>query len=331
MATSGTVATTQLDAATLIEHAARRCGVLTSRLSAENLRDARENLFMLLCNLTNKGVNLWCVKSAPIALQVGVGRYALPPGVLDLRTLQFRSGTYTAATTLASGVATLDYGVGALAYVANVTLTAALAGAYSLVVESSNDAVTWVQRGTQTWASVAVGDLIGADTLPSPTARYWRLRETVLATTFTAALFTSAARTIPMSAYNYDDYDALPDQAFQASSVLQYFYDRQTPLPYLFVWPTANAIGPQVVLNYLQQIQDVGDLSNTIDAPQRYYLYIVLELAVHMSLTLPKELVPEGRTPVLVGLRDGYAQDAADGDTDGAPIRLTPRIRGYTR
>lgn len=331
MATSGTVGRTQLDAATFIEHAARACGVLTPLLSAEHLITAKELLFMVLSNLTNKGINLWCVKRMPLALEQGKARYRLPEGTLDLLDSQFRTGVYTAATSIIPGIATIDYGSGGLAYAINGTLTAATAGDYALVIESSSDGVTWAQRGEQAWQDVAVGDLIGVDADPSPLAQYWRVRETVLVTTFTACTFTSAAREIPISPYSRDNYESLPDKAIQSGAIPNIYYDRQIPRPVLVTWPTMNAVGPQIALSYIQQIQDVGALSNTLEIPQRYFLFIVYELAVNLFPQLPAKMRDKDAWPMITFNQAKYEKEAADGDTDGAPIMMAPNIGGYTK
>jgi hypothetical protein len=48
-------------------------------------------------------------------------------------------------------------------------------------------------------------------------------------------------------------------------------------------------------------------------------------------LELPAGEVPPGRLEYLDSKAEYHLNRAADGESDGAPIRLQPAIRGYTR
>ena len=329
MATSGTVDLTTIDAATVIEHAVRKCGVLVSVLAGEQLNDARENLFMLLTGLTNRGLNLWCIKKHLVSAVPGLEVYQLARGIVDVHRANFRYGTYTAATSYAGAIAALDY-VTATSVV-SVVLTAPVAGSYALVLESSPDGVTWTARGSASYPSAALGDLMGVDSESALAQRFWRVRETALVVTVAAASFTSAATEVPMAKYNMDTYQTLPDKGFASTQVLQYWYDKQADRPRAWLWPVAAAVGPQFVLWTQTQIEDVGDLDNELQLPKRWLKATILELAAMEALELPASLqVPEGRHKVLVDLASSETLRAEDGERDGAPIMVNPRIGVYT-
>ena len=294
------------------------------------LYSARDNLFMLLTALTNRGINLWCVTRFVQPLSANIARYALPVGTVDILRALLRSGTYTAATSLAAPSAVIDYG--AATVLAGASVTVGVAGSYALVLESSDDNVNWVQRGTANWPSAAVGAKLGIETVDAVSAQYWRVRETVLvANAFTSGTFVSAATVLPMSLLARDDYSSYPNPQSTNTQPLQAWYDKQSAFPYLQLWPAPNADGQQLVIWAQRQIQDVGALSNTIEVPQRWYLAIIFELAKAIHLELPKELVIEGRYQILKDEAERYTREAEDGERDGAPVRFSPNISPYTR
>ena len=59
MATSGTIATTTITTATLIEHALARIKLPLTAQTPEVIQKALDNLYFLLLNLSNNGLKLW--------------------------------------------------------------------------------------------------------------------------------------------------------------------------------------------------------------------------------------------------------------------------------
>jgi hypothetical protein len=327
--TSGTVARTSIDVATVVEHAVRKCGVPTSSITGEQLRTARENLFFILTGLTNRGLNLWC-QQKQIQPVVGMqSRYPLWAGTVDILNALYRTGTYTAATAYLGAVATVTFTTGTI--VTSVSVVAPSNGTYNLVLESSDNGSSWTQRGSTSMLSPSVaGDRLAVDTESFVTAVYWRVRETALAVTVTSATFLSSTNDIPMSPLNRDDYQSLPNKGFSSSVSLQYWFDKQTASQ-LWLWPVSQSEGPQIVLTVQRQIQDVGALTNTLDVPQRWLPAIIHELGASTCLELPAAMVPPGRFEQLTALAQRFVREAEDGEVDGAPIRLMPAIGAYTR
>lgn len=98
MATSGTVGTTRINTAKLIEKAVRRCGLSPASITNETIETAKEDLFMLLMSISSRGRNLWCVDHAYIAIVAGQATYQLPDGGLEVLSLLVETpesdGTY---------------------------------------------------------------------------------------------------------------------------------------------------------------------------------------------------------------------------------------------
>lgn len=328
MATSGTVGLTQLDAVTVIEHAARRCGVLATVLTGEMLTSARENLFLILSEFCTKGLQLWCFQKNVYQLTAGLRALTLNLGTVDLENVLLRSGTSNAATSLSPGSAT--YSPASAVVVGSVILDCP-AGAYNFVLEGSADGLSWVQYGAYA-VSPAARTTVCFDSDVVISLAFWRVRETLLGTiTFFSASFYTAATEINMTALNKDDYALMPNKEFRSTQPLQFWYDRQIPQPRLWFWPVPQDDSRLCVVWAQFQIQDVGALTNTLQVPQRWLNAVISELATYVFLELPKELVPQDRYPVLMSKAERALSDAQDAEVDGSPLRLVPRIGMYTK
>ena len=132
-----------------------------------------------------------------------------------------------------------------------------------------------------------------------------------------------------MTQMNRDDYFSLPNKTFQANKSLQYWFDKQIA-PQIWLWPVPNT-ADQLAVEYHRQIEDVGSLNNLIEVPQRWYEYVIFGLSCRVAVELPSGELPPGRLEYLEGKAEYHLQRAADGESDGAPIKLVPAIRGYTK
>jgi hypothetical protein len=59
--------------------------------------------------------------------------------------------------------------------------------------------------------------------------------------------------------------------------------------------------------------------------------YIIYGLAELVCSELPAGEVPPGRLEYLMAKTQEFYNSAADGESDGAPLKLAPNLRGYTR
>lgn len=330
--TSGTVGATVIDVTTLIEHAFRRCGKVVSTVSGEQQLSAKESLFFLLTALANDGISLWCVQQAVIPLYIGQIQYDLPPGTADLLSALYR--TQSALTELApvSGADYIGSQFTAATSPSNVQINFTAAGTPALVIESSQDGATWTRVASfATQQSVLAASKFLAQDIPNSIAAvYWRVRDTsgtILAGA--AVTFYNNPSEIPMSSLNRDDYWSLPNKTFQATASLQYWFDKQIT-PVISLWPVPS-IANQIVVHVHRQIQDVGSLTDLLEMPQRWYEYVIFGLAERLACELPAGELPPGRLEYLQMQAQAQMDRAADGESDGAPIRLAPNIRRYTR
>lgn len=336
MTTSGTVGQTPINVTTVIEHAYRRCGKLASTISSELQLSARENLFFLLSDLANRGLSLWCVEKQVLCVEANKIVFPLRQGTVDIMTALYRTKTdLTGSVISGAGWQGLDLGAGNEVAAYNAAIKFAVATTASLVFESSDDAVTWIQQAAFQFATTqSANTWFSVDADNAPVARYLRVRDTSGTLPTVAALaFSNAPYEIPMAKLSNDDYASLPNKTLSVpagSKSLQYWFDKQTA-PRVWVWPASQADADQIVVWSQRHIQDVGALTNTLDIPQRWMESIILLLACRCAVELPAGELPQGRLEYLEAKSAEHLAQAEDSESDGAPIRLSPNIAGYTR
>ena len=329
MTTSGTVGRTVIDATTVIEHAVRRCGVLATAITGEMQTSLKENLFLILSNFVTKGMELWCVGKTAYPTQAGAATLELELGWVDVENGLLRTVTSTAADALFAGGAA--YTPGSALTIDSAVLELPV-GTYTYALEGSADGSTWALVGSRSFTIDASIERICIDAMTFTSYAWWRLREvTASATLPLAATFCSNASEIPMYKMSRDDYVQMPNKAFP-SRPLQFWFDKQTPRARLWFWPVPpDSTTYQCVIWGHRQIQDVGDLNNTLDAPQRWMDAVISELATRACLELPAQLVPPGRYDQLLLAAASILRDVQDAEIDGSPVSLAPSIRAYTR
>jgi hypothetical protein len=74
---------------------------------------------------------------------------------------------------------------------------------------------------------------------------------------------------------------------------------------------------------------DVGDLTDELEVPQRWFEAVQMMLAHRMALSLPQ--VPMDRIQYLEGQADRYLNEAEAEERDRSPIYFSPNIAPYTR
>ena len=283
-------------------------------------------------DLANRGLSLWCIQKYVLAITPGQTTFQMPVGTVDLLTALYRtSSTPTVTTTTVTTPAyTVDLGTATTITTVAVQFTAA--SSTTLAIESSPDNVNWITALTYSVSAIA-GAVVYQDINVSPAVEYWRVRDTsgTLAT-LTSVLFNNNPYEVTMSKISRDDYVNLPNKSFSSpagTKSLQYWFDKQVN-PQIWVWPVAQGTVDQIVVWTQRQMQDVGLLTNALDLPQRWLESVIFTLACRNALELPPGELPQGRLEYLEAKAAEHLSRAEDGETDGAPIRLAPNIRGYT-
>jgi hypothetical protein len=85
MAYSGTTNQTKITVDQLISYAFRDAGKAAEEITPEYADAARQALFYILQNLSNRGVNLWLLENYVMGAQTNQQYITLPPGTIDVR------------------------------------------------------------------------------------------------------------------------------------------------------------------------------------------------------------------------------------------------------
>jgi hypothetical protein len=327
MAYSNTVSQTVFNTRRVIENAARRCKLPAQSLTPEHVDIANDQLFMLLSDLSNRGIQLWCIDKQIYPLYNGVGDVTLVTGTLDvlnsnLRTLQQVTGiNYDDPTYREVNFTTPTF-------VTTVGVKWA-ANAVPLALERSDDGVTWVVVQTET-PSATAGQWTWFDLESSVATTFFRVRATSGTLSFSRVYLANTPTEIPLARLNRDDYTNLPNKSFQSNRPLQYWFDRQVQQPIMHLWPVPNQEAEvyQIVLWRQRYIMDVGTMTEEIEVPQRWYEAIVAMLAARLALEYLEV------DPSMISMLDAKAKEslyfAQQEERDNSPMMILPNIAMYT-
>jgi len=351
MAYSNTVGQTTISVQQLIDHGARRAGKFAEELTIEQVQSAKESLFYLLSNLINQGIQYFAIKKQVIGMNANQAQYVLPVGSNDVlnalyrrmqrptgapfassgnAALAFDNNTATScAQTAVNGNIGINFG-SAPVYAGSIGILPAVSGLFDVVLEWSNDGVSWAaltNPDATTWTS---GTWLWYDIDPGVTASFYRMRETGGNTLNVAEFYVGNNSTeITMSRLNRDDYTNLPNKNFTANQPFQFWFNRTIPQPTLTLWPVPSDPFVQVTVYYSAYVQDVGALSGQLAIPDRWYMAIQCMLAHQMSQELPG--VDIARVQYLEGQAEKYFNMAEQEERDKSPIYLQPNISVYSR
>ena len=351
MATSGTVGLTTIQTQKLVDRGYRLCKVAPQVVTSEMLQTALDELYLMLSSLANTGVPLWCIQKYILPLYYGqqsvttpVGTVSVLQGVIrDLTRftgtsfssaadsgLSFDGDITTSCVTAAAGNIGLQL-ENQLA-VTTVGILASATGAWSIVLEYSDDGVTYTPFYTNTAYAAVSGEWQWFDFEELPQAYYWRLRG-VGATALSVAelVFANNPSEILMAPINKDDYFNLPNKAFTGRPV-QYWQDRQIP-PNMKIWPAADAPSTfrQIVINAHRQIQDVGTLQQSIEMPSRWLDAISQRLGRYLLKVTPEARLTADERQNLIDDAEKAWKEAWAEERDPSPINLAPDISMYTK
>lgn len=328
MAYSGAVSQTTFNTRRVIEHAARRCKLPAQSLSAEHVDIAKDQLYLLLSSLANRGIQLWCIEKTVYPLYSGVAQVTTIDGTVDilnanLRTVSRQTGTDTSAVSYAQ----TQFASATIVTTVGIKWSGA---APTILVQRSDDGVSWTTVVTETPAASA-GEWSWID-LPSAIAStYIRVYTAEPAVNIQEVYWGGTPTEIPLARLNRDDYTNLPNKAFRSNRPLQYWLDRQVRTPVMNLWPVPNtqAEYAQIVVWAQRHIMDVGNLQQEVEVPQRWYEAIVAMLAARLAMEFIE--VDPALTPILDQKAEQALYYAQQEERDNSPIQILPNISMYTR
>jgi hypothetical protein len=356
MAYSGTVGQTVINVQTIIDHAVRRCGKLAEEITSEQQITARESLFFMLSNLANRGIQYWTISKKVFGLKPDQYIYKMPDGLIDVQNVLYRTmnrptpngtGGYLASSgvianafdndvdticqqTSPNGYIGIDYGMQNPIYAGSIGILPGVSGSFHILLEYSTDGVTWSllqDCGVTTWVN---DEWLWYDIDPGQNVQFYRMRETGGNTLAVREFYVgNNSREIMMARLNRDDYTNLPNKNFTANQPYQFWFDRTIPQATIYLWPTPSDPFIQMTVWYSRQIMDVGDLTNELEIPQRWFEAVVFNLAHRLALELPA--IAADRIAYLEKMANDYLYQAEQEERDKSPIYWAPNISVYTR
>jgi hypothetical protein len=328
MAYSGTVSQTKFNTRRVIENAARRCKLPPQSLSAEHVEVANDQLYLLLSDLSNRGIQLWCIEKQIYPLYDGVGTITLDTGTLDilnsnLRTLQQVTGINTDTSTSR----TVFFPTQTFVTTVGIKWTAP---AVPISLQRSDDGVTWTTIQTET-PTASAGEWTWFDLDSSVATPYFRVLATSGTLGFSRIYLANTPTEIPIARLSRDDYTNLPNKSFQSNRPLQFWLDRQVVQPVMYMWPVPNTSAEdyQIVIWRQRYIMDVGSMTQEIEVPQRWYDAIVSMLAAKLAMEYIE--VDAQMIPMLDAKAKEALYFAQQEERDNSPMMILPNISMYTR
>jgi len=283
---------------------------------------------LLLSDLSNRGIQLWCIEKQIYPLYDGVGTIALDVGTLDilnsnLRTLQQVTGINTDTSTSRQ----VFFPTPTFVTTVGIKWTAP---AVPLSIERSDDGVTWTTVQTET-PTAAAGEWTWFDLESSVAAPYFRVLATSGTLGFSRIYLGNTPTEIPIARISRDDYTNLPNKSFQSNRPLQFWLDRQVTQPVMYLWPVLSnsAEDYQIVIWRQRYIMDVGRMTQEIEVPQRWYDAIVSMLAAKLAMEYIE--VDAQMIPMLDQKAKEALYFAQQEERDNSPVMILPNIAMYTR
>ena len=341
---------------TLVDHAARRCGKLAEELTSEQLLTARQSLGFVLTNLINIGIQYWAIKKEVVGLTTDKYIYTLPVGANDVlnalyRTMNRPSGSYSTSAggnvayvadddvdtycqqSSPNGNISVNFGTDNPVYAGSIGVLPYVSGGgsatWTFTLEYSSDGATWNTLEDVGTVVVTDNQWLWYDIDPGQTVQYYRIRASGGTTLALREWYVgNNAREITMSRLNRDDYTNLPNKNFTANQPYQFWFNSTIPQPEIYLWPTPSNPFVQMTVWYSKQLMDVGDLTDDLQIPQRWYLATLAMLSHQLSLELPA--VPLERVQYLETQAEKYLNQAEQEERDRSPIYFAVNLVPYT-
>lgn len=325
---SGTVGNTVIDTIMVIESAARRCGKEPTSLTAEQLEAARNSLYYQLSALSNRGLNLWSLDEIHLPLETGRINYPLPVGTESIVSgANRRISRIAPAAQVFTGLANCSLTLPSIQPVKFFGFKLAADFSGTLEVETSSDGILWQSAFVYTDVALVHGwQWLTFD--PAPAALCVRVRDTADRNLTVLDMVAGDEYTDrPLGRYNRDDYMQMVNKSMPGHPLNFYFEKKIGPV--LKLWPVPSEDDELVVLWIQRRLQDVGELYQKLEVPERWFESVVWTLAKTLAFELPG-VTPE-RIQLCIDQAAGALEDAELGESDGTPIRIAPNIGGYTR
>lgn len=349
--TSGTTNVQQLLVSDIIRRAYSRAGITEGSETPQMLTQAKQCLNLVMQNLLNKGLPLFSIEQYILGFTPGVVQYNLPESTYDILDCVWRTTTplqYTCtggtdpqyliaanyfayAYTVDNFIASFEL-IGSPQYLNQQGLFFYGGQTVTLTFSYSTDGTNYIQFDSRPTTTYADGQWLWIQYPQGITAYYVKVAIGVdeilsLRAWYLTDLIT--AIDLPIARVNRSTYQSYPVKLQQGSPVLYYFERILTPT--ISIWGQPNSsYNWQLYMRLKTQLQDCGQLTNTLQAPPWYLDSVIITLAKDLCLEAnDKENMME-RYDILKKESEQKIAEAKVANSDRSPISLIPNFQCYT-
>lgn len=338
---------TQLD--DLFREAYERIGIIGNDQTPLHIQSALMSANLELSSWPGRGLNLWLVNKQMFSVYPNQPIYSLPLNtvrVLEVTAVSpVRLNTGGTAASSAGGTAancfdpmmtagciqtapngniSYDYGAGNAYSILYVGVTSLVNATYTLAVDYSFDAVNWTNVYLSPAQSYQAGQPLWFVIEQSLNARAWRIRETRGATLQIQQIYFNQPTNVGtgdrlLSALSRSEWMALATK-MSTGFPSGYYFD-QLIQPTITLWPVP-AVGntsTNVLYTNYQYAQDVTQLFQNVQVPQRFYDAFVAGLSARLAKKFVPPRLEESRRDAM----EAYAI-AARTDFENVTLRFDP-------
>lgn len=320
---SGTYNFQSLENDDLILECFERIGFAGDQLVPVQMNSARRSLNFLLLDWISKSINLWTINKLYLPLNTGQSKYTVGTSITDILEVLQRTftrqlngtaqsntaatydnggggdpafafdGSFTTACTqdVADGNISYSYGAGVSQSITFIGVRTNVTGNYNLVVEYSNDNVTWstlnvdwthpytYQDGVTRWADVITP-------VPAMTYRIREIGGAVL--NIQEIYFGNTTIDLKISPVSRDTYLSFSQKYLQGRPTT-YYFDKSL-IPNINIWPTPTSDYLVLQYSFVRTMYDAGEFYNTTSVPARMYPALAAGLTWMLAVKYKPEL-----------------------------------------
>ena len=320
---SGTYNFQSLENDDLILECFERIGFAGDQLVPVQMNSARRSLNFLLLDWISKSINLWTINKLYLPLNTGQSKYTLGTSITDILEVLQRTFTRQLNGTAQSNTAdtydsngggnpllafdnnfstfcvqddadgniSYSYGAGVSQSITFIGVRTNVTGNYNLVVEYSNDNVTWSTLNVD-WThpyAYQTGVTRWADVITPVQAMTYRVREIGGAILNVQEIyFGNTTIDLKISPVSRDTYLSFSQKYLQGRPTT-YYFDKSL-IPNINIWPTPTNDYLVLQYSFVRTMYDVGEFFNTTSVPARMYPALAAGLTWMLAVKYKPEL-----------------------------------------
>lgn len=337
----------------LLSNACAMAGIDPAQISGFQTEVAIDLLNYNFIDLINRHMPLWAIDQQCFTIVPNSASYVTPKGTIDVvyneaymaNFNRLLSGTANSSSGIANNafdgnIATscnqnapngwieYNYGAGNQNAVKFIGILSAEEAELTIAVSYSNDGVNYYLYNKPAPLFYSPESTVWIVAPTAPPGQYIRIQETSGATlNISEVYFSAVTRKVTLGRISRQE---ITQQSFVSNtgigSAFTVELGLETPIFTLWPTPSQNTTYTNVVYNRTRYIQDAKKLSQNIDAPQRYYSYMVLRLASNLAM-----LTDSPRLQMLEAKAASALNEVLRTDTEKVDVRVNLDIGGYLR